>query len=143
MGEKKAKILLVDDEKDVVDSLLLRFEAGGYEVITAYDGQEALFKAQNESPDLIVLDLMLPKMDGYHVARLLKFDESYKDIPIIMLTARGQTQDKQQGLNCGADVYMVKPFDSKALIAEIERLLAARLHKSEDGGTGRHARLRT
>ena len=128
MGEKKTRILVVDDEKDLVEGLSLRLDAMGYEVISAYDGQEALSKAQNESPDLIILDLMLPKMDGYHVARLLKFDESYKDIPIIMLTARGQSQDRQQGFNCGANAYMVKPFDSKELIAEIEKLLASRLH---------------
>ena len=120
------KLLVVDDERELVESLSLRLSALGYEVISAYDGQEALLKAQNESPDLIILDLMLPKMDGYHVARLLKFDEEHKQIPIIMLTARGQAQDRQLGFNCGADAYVLKPFDGKALTAEIERLLAAK-----------------
>lgn len=123
MVEKKTRILLVDDERELSDSLALRLDAMGYEVVTAYDGQEALFKAQTESPDLILLDLMLPKMDGYHVARILKFDEAYRHIPIIMLTARGQANDRQQGFNCGADAYMLKPFDSKALLSEIVRLL--------------------
>lgn len=127
MSQTKKRILVVDDEKDIVESLTLRFEAAGYEVSPAYDGQEALFKAQNENPDLIVLDLMLPKMDGYHVAKILKFDEEYKHIPIIMLTARGQAQDRQQGFNCGADAYMLKPFDSKVLMEEVKKFLAGKL----------------
>lgn len=140
MADSKLKILVVDDEKELVDTLTLRFTALGYDVAAAHDGQEALFKAQNEIPDLIILDLMLPKVDGYHVARMLKFDDEYKHIPIIMLTALGQPQDRQQGMSCGADAYMTKPFDGKLLAGEVERLLAV---SREDGGTGRHARLRT
>ncbi len=117
------KILLVDDEKDLVETVTFRLESSGYEVVSAYDGQEGLDKAKSEGPDLIILDLMLPKMDGYKVCRMLKFDGKYKDIPIIMFTARAQDSDKQMGEQVGADAYITKPFDPKALLGKIEELL--------------------
>ncbi|NQT94853.1 MAG: response regulator [Candidatus Omnitrophica bacterium] len=117
------KILLVDDETDMVDIVKLRLEANGYEVITAYDGQEALDKAKTESPDLIILDLMLPKIDGYKVCRLLKFDQKYKSIPIIMFTARVQDEDKKMGEEVGADAYITKPFEPQVLLSKIKELL--------------------
>lgn len=116
------RILIVDDEKDLVETLTFRFEAAGYEVIAAYDGQDGLERARKEKPDIILLDVMMPKMDGYMVCRLLKFDDRYKDIPIIMLTARGQEIDKKTGSDVGANKYVTKPFDSKQLIEEIEKL---------------------
>ena len=119
MSQKR--ILIVDDEKDLVDMLKLRLEAAGYEILEAYDGQEGLEKAKDEKPDLILLDLMLPKMDGYQLCRILKFDEDYKHIPIIMLTARAQQQDKQQGTTCGADEYVTKPFEPKELLSVIQK----------------------
>ena len=82
----KKRILVVDDEVELVKAIQIRLEQADYEVIVAYDGQEALEKARKEKPDLIVLDLMLPKIDGYKVCRMLKFDDKYKQIPIIMLT---------------------------------------------------------
>ncbi len=123
MTEKKT-ILLVDDEPDLLESLSIRFKASGYNVLTAVDGLDALQKARTLSPDLIILDLMLPKMDGYKVARLLKFDNRYSHIPILILSARGQDLDKEMGKNAGADDYMVKPFVSVDLISRVERLLA-------------------
>jgi len=117
-------ILLVDDEPDLLDSLAIRFKASGYKVLKAVDGLEALQKARTLSPDLIILDLMLPKMDGYKVARLLKFDNRYSHIPILILSARGQDLDKEMGKNAGADDYMVKPFDSLDLISRVKRLLS-------------------
>ena len=117
-------ILLVDDEPDLLESLAIRFKASGYNVLTAVDGLDALQKARTLSPNLIILDLMLPKMDGYKVARLLKFDNRYCHIPILILSARGQDLDKEMGKNAGADDYMVKPFDSMDLISRVERLLA-------------------
>ena len=124
MTENKKTILLVDDEPDLLESLAIRFKASGYNVLTAIDGLDALQKARTLSPNLIILDLMLPKMDGYKVARLLKFDNRYSHIPILILSARGQDLDKEMGKNAGADDYMVKPFDSLDLISRVKRLLS-------------------
>jgi DNA-binding response OmpR family regulator len=117
------KILLVDDEKDLVETLTFRLEANGYGVIKAYDGQEGLDKARSEKPDLIILDLMLPKMDGYKVCRMLKFDDKYKSIPIILFTARAQESDKKLGQEVGADAYITKPFEPQILLSKIKELL--------------------
>ncbi len=117
------KILIVDDEKAMVKILKMRLEANGYEVIAAYDGKEGLEKAKSENPDLIVLDLMLPEMDGYKVCRLLKFDDKYKKIPIILFSARAQDSDKEMGKSVGADDYVTKPFDSKDMLERIKKLL--------------------
>ena len=119
----KERILIVDDEPDIVQNLKFILEKRDHKVLTAYNGLEALKKAQNERPDLILLDLMLPKMDGYKVCRLLKFDERYKHIPIIMLTARTQESDKSLGEETGADRYVTKPFDTKELLTIIKELL--------------------
>jgi DNA-binding response OmpR family regulator len=117
------KILLVDDEESLVQLLSERLKFNGYEVITASDGQEGFEKAKKEKPDLILLDVMMPHMDGYQVCRLLKFDQRYKDIPIIMLTARTQEIDKKTGKETGADAYITKPFESQDLLKEIKKLL--------------------
>ncbi|MBI2091576.1 MAG: response regulator [Deltaproteobacteria bacterium] len=117
------KILIVDDEKDLVETLSFRLEAAGYAIITAFDGKEGLEKARSEKPDIVLLDIMMPKMDGYQVCRMLKFDDEYKHMPIIMLTARGQEQDKKTGENVGADDYVTKPFDSGDLLTRIKKLL--------------------
>lgn len=119
------KILIVDDEEDIAFSIARRLTAVGYEVICAEDGVEGLRRAQTENPNLIILDLMLPKMDGYKVCRLLKFDERYSQIPIIMLSARGQEEDIALGRETGAEFYMTKPFDSGALLDKITELLDA------------------
>ena len=116
------KILVVEDEVDLCNALKMRFEANGYSVDTAFDGQQALQKVRDNPPDLIILDLMLPKIDGFKVSRILKFDEKYKDIPIIMLTAKAQEKDKELGLQVGASAYIVKPFDSKDLVEKVKEL---------------------
>jgi DNA-binding response OmpR family regulator len=117
------RILVVDDEPELVKAIQIRLEQAGYEVLSADDGQEGLEKARKESPDLILLDLMLPKMDGYKVCRMLKFDEKYKQIPIIMLTARAQESDAALGLETGADAFIIKPFQHEAVLAKIKELL--------------------
>ena len=122
MNEKK-KILLVDDEEDLRKMLKFRLEAVGYDVKEAADGQEGLDKAKKEKPDLIILDLMLPKIDGYKVCRMLKFDEKYKKIPIILFSARAQEKDKMIGKEMGADAYITKPFEPEALVGKIKELL--------------------
>jgi DNA-binding response OmpR family regulator len=120
---KTAKILVVDDEPDVQSLLNLMLVSQGYTVVTASDGQEALEKARSENPDLILLDVMLPRLDGYKVARMLKFDENFSHIPIIMLTAKVQEKDKQTGLETGADDYITKPFDTAALLLKVKEIL--------------------
>ena len=117
------RILVVDDETELVDMVKMRLEAAGYDVLTAYDGQEALDKAKSENPDLIILDLMLPKIDGFKVCRMLKFDEKYKNIPIILFSARVQDADKKMGDEVGGDAYITKPFEPQILLSKIKELL--------------------
>lgn len=118
------RILVVDDEPDFLMAIKAMLEANNFKVIVATDGQEGLNIARVERPDLIVLDLMLPKMDGYKVCRFLKFDEKYRMIPIIMLTARGQEEDKQLGKEMGADYYIVKSERPEVLLKKINELLS-------------------
>lgn len=120
------KILVVDDEPEIVQILKMRLEANGYEVITACDGQEGLGKAKEESPDLILLDLMMPEMDGMKVNAKLKDDSITADIPVIFLTAKNTTADKVEGFQAGIEDYVTKPFDSKELLARIEATLRRR-----------------
>jgi len=119
----KKRILVVDDEIDLVEMLTIRLEANDYEVSMAYDGQDGLDKARALKPDLIILDLMLPKIDGYKVCRMLKFDEKYKQIPIILFTARAQESDIKLGKEVGADAYLTKPFEPNILLGKIAELL--------------------
>jgi DNA-binding response OmpR family regulator len=118
------KILIVDDEADLVTMIKLRLEAAGYDTLEAYNGQEALKKVRDQNPGLIILDLMLPKMNGYKVCRTLKFDEKYRHIPIIIFTAKVQDTDKQMGQKVGADAYITKPFEPDILLAKIRELLS-------------------
>lgn len=117
------KILVVDDEPQLVDMLKMRLEAQNYKVITASDGAEGLEKAKSQKPDLLILDLMLPKMDGCKVCGLLKKDSKYSKIPIIMFSARAQEEDKKLGAELGADSYITKPFEQEVLLAKIKELL--------------------
>ena len=130
------KILIVDDEEDIAFSIARRLTASGYEAICAEDGAEGLRRAQTENPDLIILDLMLPKMDGFKVCRLLKFDERYKRIPIIMLSARSQQEDIALGRETGAEFYMTKPFNSGALLEKIKELLETPAASAEKAPVG-------
>ena len=120
---KKKRILLVDDEVDFVEVLKVRLEDSNYETIVAYDGEEALEKAERESPDLIILDIMMPKISGFDVCRKLKVDEKLKNIPIIMLTAKFQSNDMKFGMAIGADAYITKPFEPRVLIEKMRELL--------------------
>ena len=120
----KARILIVDDEPSIVKMVSKRLEVEGFDVLVAMDGQEGLDKAQTESPDLIVLDLMLPKVNGYEVCSQLKQDARYQKIPIMLFTAKTQAKDEQLGKECGANAYLRKPFQGKELIDTIRMLLA-------------------
>jgi DNA-binding response OmpR family regulator len=118
------KILVVDDEVDLVNTIRFSLEREGYTVLVSYSGEDALNQAQKEKPDLILLDIMLPKLDGYKVSRLLKFDERYKHIPILMLTAKTQEKDKTLGIETGADEYITKPFDIDELMEKVREYLS-------------------
>ena len=117
------RILVVDDETELVDMITLRLQAHDYKIIQAHDGQEGLEKAKKDKPDLIILDVMMPKMDGYKVCGFLKRDARYAKIPIIMLTARAQQEDMSLGEELGADAYITKPFDPELLLGKIKELI--------------------
>jgi two-component system alkaline phosphatase synthesis response regulator PhoP len=117
------KILVVDDEVDLVETVRFPLEMEGFDVLVSYNGEDALNQARKEKPDLIILDLMLPKLDGYKVCRLLKFDERYKHIPILMLTAKTQEKDKILGKETGADEYITKPFEMDYLMEKVKAYL--------------------
>lgn len=119
----KKRILIVDDDPDILDVLRLTIPEEEYEVIEAHDGQEALNKAYERPPDLIILDYVLPRMDGRRVCEKIKKDVLLRHMPIIMLTGKGDIKDKVQGLDAGADDYIVKPFEPEELLARIRTTL--------------------
>ncbi|MBI2645754.1 MAG: response regulator [Deltaproteobacteria bacterium] len=117
------KILLVDDEKDLVDTIQILLEAKGYSVVSAHDGLAGLEKAKKEKPDLILLDVMMPNLNGYQLCREIKKDPNLKNTPIVMLTAKAQESDRFWGIESGADDYVTKPFDSLNLLETIKNNL--------------------
>ena len=123
LADTRTKILVVDDEPDTLIPLTRALEADNYVVIGAADGAEALEKVTAETPDLILLDLMLPKVNGYEVCMKLKEDSLTRHIPIIMLSAKGEIKDKVLGIEIGADDYVTKPFDLLELKTRIRALL--------------------
>lgn len=123
----KEKILVVDDEEDILELVRYNLSREGYDVICASTGEGGLNAAKNKIPDLIILDLMLPGIDGLDVARILKNEKSTKNIPIIMLTAKGEEADIVTGLELGADDYISKPFSPRIMIARIRAVLRRNL----------------
>jgi len=119
----KRRVLVVDDEKDLVELITYNLSRNGFEVLTAQNGNDALEIAQREVPDLVVLDLMLPGLDGTEVARRLRADSRTATVPIVMLTAKGEETDVVVGLTLGADDYVTKPFSMKILLARINTVL--------------------
>ncbi len=117
------KLLIVDDEKDIVDLVAYNLEKEGYEVVKAYDGEGALRIARAKTPDLVILDLMLPGIQGLEVCRRLRRDPATSAVPVIMLTAKGGEVDKVLGLEVGADDYVTKPFSVKELVARVKAVL--------------------
>ena len=122
----KVRILLVDDEPSIIKMVGKRLEVEGYEISVAMDGQEGLRKAQTESPDLVILDLMLPKLNGYEVCTMLKQDAKYQRVPVLMFSAKAQEKDERLGRECGANAYVRKPFKAQELLDQIKVLLANR-----------------
>ena len=120
---KRARILVVDDSPTDLSLISAPLLAGGFEVITAHDGDEAIAKAASERPDLILLDVVLPKQNGFQVCRTLKKSPESGHIPVIMLTGKNQPSDRFWGMRQGADEYVTKPFQPEALVQSIQRFL--------------------
>jgi two-component system alkaline phosphatase synthesis response regulator PhoP len=128
------KILAVDDERHIVRLVEVNLQRAGYEVVTAYDGKEALEKVVSEKPDLIVLDVMMPYMDGFEVLKKLKADTATAEIPVIMLTAKAQDADVFRGWQSGVDCYLTKPFNPMELLTFVKRIFdSLRAGPSGDG----------
>jgi len=127
------KILTVDDEKHIVRLIQVNLERHGYEVVTAYDGREALQKVDEERPDLVILDVMMPYMDGFEVLQNLKRNPETRDIPVIMLTAKAQDADVFKGWQSGVDCYLTKPFNPMELISFVQRIFKS-LEQDDFGG---------
>lgn len=119
----KPKILVVDDEPDLVDLLRLRLEQKGFEVQSAHDGLQVFTRLEEQKPDLIILDVMMPKMDGFEVLKRLKASEETSRIPVIMLTAKVRSQDILHGYELGADYYLTKPFTTSQLLLAVNVFL--------------------
>jgi len=128
---QKAKVMIADDSFESVELLTALLSDRGYEIVVAFDGEEALTKAREETPDLLLLDIMMPKMDGYEVCRRLKADPHTARIPILMLSARGAIPDRVKGLDLGAEDYFTKPFNLKELVARVQARLRAK-HREDD-----------
>jgi two-component system alkaline phosphatase synthesis response regulator PhoP len=124
IGEVMSKrILIADDEQNIVISIEFLLRREGFEVLVAGDGEEALAKVRGERPDLVLLDVMMPKMNGFDVCQALRADPDLAGTRILMLTAKGRDTEVSKGLGLGADGYMTKPFSTKELLAEVRKLL--------------------
>jgi DNA-binding response OmpR family regulator len=122
MGEKK-KILIVDDERDIVKVLMIRLQANGYEVVTAFDGAQGVFMAHKEKPDLIILDIRMPAGDGFSVAERLKSSTYTFTIPVIFLTGSPETSAEEKAMELGARFYIKKPYDPEELLDAVKRAI--------------------
>lgn len=120
----KKKVLLAEDEPNIVESLTFLLERAGFEVAVEMDGRAALTTALDKPPDVLVLDVMLPEMDGYEILRQLRSDPRAENLPVLMLTAKGQREDRETALECGADLFITKPFANAELVAAVEELAA-------------------
>lgn len=123
----KKKILIVDDEPDIVTNMEMFLESNGYDILQAFDGKEALEKTRQYQPNLILLDIMMPHINGLQVCRTLKTHKETKHIPIIIVTAKTQTDEVVEATKAGADEYITKPFELKELLSKIEKHLANQL----------------
>jgi CheY-like chemotaxis protein len=119
-----AKILIAEDERDIRDLVAFTLRFAGYEVFTAANGEEAVELAPNINPDLILMDVRMPRMTGYEACRIMKLNPDLKDIPIVFLSAKGQENEIQQGLEAGAEEYLLKPFAPDQLTSHVKTILA-------------------
>ncbi len=132
--KSKKKVLVVDDEKDIVEMIAFNLQRNGYDVLTAHNGNDALDLAERQAPDLILLDLMMPGLDGTEVTRRLKADPAMAKIPLVMLTAKSEETDVVVGLTLGADDYVTKPFSMKILLARLTTVLRRAESRSNSAG---------
>ena len=121
--EKRPLVLVADDVPDILSLVTLRLERAGYEVVAAGDGEEAVASALSHTPDLALLDVMMPKLDGYQVTERLRSEEATRFLPVILLTARVQEADIARGIDAGADDYVEKPFSTQELSARVQAVL--------------------
>lgn len=119
-----AKILIIEDEKDIRQLITFTLQYAGYEVVSGKDGQEAVELVQKEMPDLILMDVRMPRLDGYEACRIIKADETTKHIPVAFLSAKGQDAEIEKGFEAGASEYLLKPFTPTELIERVKSLLA-------------------
>jgi two-component system alkaline phosphatase synthesis response regulator PhoP len=117
------KVLIADDEQNIVISLEFLLRREGFEVFVASDGEEALARLRADKPDLVLLDVMMPKMNGFDVCQAIRADPDLADMRVLMLTAKGREAEVSKGLGLGADAYMTKPFSTKELVAQVRALL--------------------
>ena len=116
------RVLLAEDEPNIVESLTFMLERAGFEVAVESDGRRALDAARTETPDVLVLDVMLPEMDGFEILRQLRSDQRGASLPILMLTAKGQREDREMALKCGADLFITKPFANAEIVSAVKKL---------------------
>lgn len=128
------KILVCDDERHIVRLIQVNLERQGYQVVTAFDGKEGLEKIKAEKPNCVVLDVMMPYMDGFEVLKSLRRDPETENLPVIMLTAKAQDKDVFEGYHYGADMYLTKPFNPMELVTFVKRITAS---EDEKGGPRR------
>ena len=119
----KKKILVVEDEPNIIKLISFILKSSGYEVVEAEIGAEGIKKAKSEKPDMIILDVMMPKMDGFEVAKKLKADSATRNIPILMLSSKAQFEDKMKGIDSGDTDYITKPFDKEDLVQKVKECL--------------------
>jgi two-component system alkaline phosphatase synthesis response regulator PhoP/two-component system response regulator VicR len=128
------KVLVCDDERHIVRLIQVNLERQGYQVVTAFDGKEGLEKIRAEKPNLVVLDVMMPYMDGFEVLKSLRREPETENLPVIMLTAKAQDKDVFEGYHYGADMYLTKPFNPMELVTFVKRIAQG----SDDGGSKRY-----
>ena len=117
------RVLLAEDEPNIVESLTFLLERAGFEVMVETDGRKAMNAALDDQPDVLILDVMLPELDGYEVLRQLRADRRTEKLPVLMLTAKGQREDRETALACGADLFITKPFANADIIAAVNQLV--------------------
>jgi len=130
---RQRKILVVDDERHIVRLIQVNLERAGYQVVSAFDGKEALRKVDSEKPDLVVLDVMMPHMDGFEVLKRMQANPATRSIPVIMLTAKAQDADVFRGWSSGVSAYLTKPFNPLELLSFIKRIFSGRDEYAEEG----------
>lgn len=140
MSDNNGKILVVDDEKDVTDLVAYHLRAKGWQVETLTDPTRILEVSRRFGPDLMILDVMMPGLDGLQICRLFKADPAFRDVPIVLLTARAEEEDRVQGFEIGADDYVCKPFSPRELALRVQGLLKRRTDRPAEEGAGRSYR---